>query len=68
MCIVYSLQHIENSMFLCLLPRQVLADAEDAEDRSAAQRATTEQSQDMCDFDEDVVIEGEPAMVMLDIQ
>ena len=43
----------------------MLADAEDAEDRSAAQRATTEQSQDMCDFDEDVVIEGEPPMVVL---
>ncbi|XP_063676027.1 helicase SRCAP-like isoform X3 [Bolinopsis microptera] len=41
---------------------QVLADAEDVEDRSAAQRATTEQSQDMCDFDEEVAIEGEPAM------
>ena len=41
----------------------MLADAEDAEDRSAAQRATTEQSQDMCDFDEEVAIEGEPAMV-----
>ena len=41
----------------------MLADAEDVEDRSAAQRATTEQSQDMCDFDEEVAIEGEPAMV-----
>ena len=44
---------------------QVLGDAEDAEDRTAAQRATTEQSQDQCDFDEDIAIEGEPPMVSL---
>ena len=51
--------------FIELSAKQVLAQAEDAEDVLAADRAIGEIREEMNDFDEDIPIEGEAPLVCL---